>query len=292
MRYVAMVPIGKSSSFLNCLPVCRGKGVQVVPGGHGGESGEDVPHVGQGIDASALAGYYDRVDDRRTLAGIGMADEEPVFLADGRGSNRVLDQIVVEARLSVLEVPGQGLPVLQEIITRLSHARLREDALPQTQGDLLQPVKLPGIVLFAVPLAVGDRQLLPIPERLAFVEPADDEQDQPGRLRVFPLGLKKPPPRMGPAADPGYLRMVASVAFIGGVHVRLQDAPKSFDERRQLPVTARQPPVEDNVLAGPTDHPQPSFRRSPAFFIRIIAAYRSEERRVGKECRSRWSPYH
>ena len=25
---------------------------------------------------------------------------------------------------------------------------------------------------------------------------------------------------------------------------------------------------------------------------RILAAKRSEERRVGKECRSRWSPYH
>ena len=24
----------------------------------------------------------------------------------------------------------------------------------------------------------------------------------------------------------------------------------------------------------------------------LIVAYRSEERRVGKECRSRWSPYH
>ena len=24
----------------------------------------------------------------------------------------------------------------------------------------------------------------------------------------------------------------------------------------------------------------------------IVVAYRSEERRVGKECRSRWSPYH
>ena len=24
----------------------------------------------------------------------------------------------------------------------------------------------------------------------------------------------------------------------------------------------------------------------------VIAEYRSEERRVGKECRSRWSPYH
>src|SRR2546422_10177274 len=26
--------------------------------------------------------------------------------------------------------------------------------------------------------------------------------------------------------------------------------------------------------------------------IRKLYAYRSEERRVGKECRSRWSPYH
>ena len=32
----------------------------------------------------------------------------------------------------------------------------------------------------------------------------------------------------------------------------------------------------------------PSNKKSPA----VLAAYRSEERRVGKECRSRWSPYH
>ena len=31
---------------------------------------------------------------------------------------------------------------------------------------------------------------------------------------------------------------------------------------------------------------------SAAFGIKIIYASRSEERRVGKECRSRWSPYH
>ena len=31
----------------------------------------------------------------------------------------------------------------------------------------------------------------------------------------------------------------------------------------------------------------------PVFFILLkIWAERSEERRVGKECRSRWSPYH
>ena len=27
-------------------------------------------------------------------------------------------------------------------------------------------------------------------------------------------------------------------------------------------------------------------------FILCVALFRSEERRVGKECRSRWSPYH
>ena len=26
--------------------------------------------------------------------------------------------------------------------------------------------------------------------------------------------------------------------------------------------------------------------------IEILSKFRSEERRVGKECRSRWSPYH
>src|SRR3712207_7087489 len=30
----------------------------------------------------------------------------------------------------------------------------------------------------------------------------------------------------------------------------------------------------------------------PDVFIEEVAVHRSEERRVGKECRSRWSPYH
>ena len=34
------------------------------------------------------------------------------------------------------------------------------------------------------------------------------------------------------------------------------------------------------------------LRASTRRFVRDSAVYRSEERRVGKECRSRWSPYH
>src|SRR3712207_7810725 len=50
------------------------------------------------------------------------------------------------------------------------------------------------------------------------------------------------------------------------------------------------------VAAG-TDRP-PGWRRMvlPAlvslFALLIVQGIRSEERRVGKECRSRWSPYH
>ena len=37
-------------------------------------------------------------------------------------------------------------------------------------------------------------------------------------------------------------------------------------------------------------HRQRDFLR--AYRVRVRLADRSEERRVGKECRSRWSPYH
>ena len=37
---------------------------------------------------------------------------------------------------------------------------------------------------------------------------------------------------------------------------------------------------------------QSSFRRSNRRNETELSKYRSEERRVGKECRSRWSPYH
>ena len=40
------------------------------------------------------------------------------------------------------------------------------------------------------------------------------------------------------------------------------------------------------------NHPQAARRRRARdWFLRALD-YRSEERRVGKECRSRWSPYH
>ena len=35
-----------------------------------------------------------------------------------------------------------------------------------------------------------------------------------------------------------------------------------------------------------------TFDRPPEEHTQVVCPSRSEERRVGKECRSRWSPYH
>ena len=52
------------------------------------------------------------------------------------------------------------------------------------------------------------------------------------------------------------------------------------------PAAGHGPPAAPAPVANPND---PESRC--AYIIRD-AAGRSEERRVGKECRSRWSPYH
>ena len=48
-------------------------------------------------------------------------------------------------------------------------------------------------------------------------------------------------------------------------------------------------------IAAPMGAPElhvDDFREDPAVEVNWSALGRSEERRVGKECRSRWSPYH
>src|SRR2546430_14772152 len=54
---------------------------------------------------------------------------------------------------------------------------------------------------------------------------------------------------------------------------------------------------EDRIEKRGLEPLQPAFRsiaaiKDRAGLARALGATRSEERRVGKECRSRWSPYH
>ena len=68
-------------------------------------------------------------------------------------------------------------------------------------------------------------------------------------------------------------------------------ALSACDEKQQEPVTP--PSTTENVLP-PTTPPQGNRQLlvRGVYSDLELNVLRSEERRVGKECRSRWSPYH
>src|SRR3712207_8897676 len=84
-------------------------------------------------------------------------------------------------------------------------------------------------------------------------------------------------------------------AYLESVTSNVRRAPRKLQERRkrwnagrsaEADTKAGRPDLRDN-LAGRMRAALGWFSRLPPLMRR-----RSEERRVGKECRSRWSPYH
>ena len=57
---------------------------EIVLGGHRGQTREHVLEVGVGIEPAALGGDDQRVDDRGAVAGVGVADEEPVLRPEAK----------------------------------------------------------------------------------------------------------------------------------------------------------------------------------------------------------------
>ena len=66
------------------------------------------------------------IDDSATLAGVGFADKQPVFLPDGRGADGVFDQIVVDLHPAIGQIDFQRAPLAQGIIQRCSQEALRQ----------------------------------------------------------------------------------------------------------------------------------------------------------------------
>ena len=73
-----------------------------LPVGCRWQPGEDVPQVGEGVDAAATAVFDDGVEDGAAFTRSGVADEEPILFANGGGTDRVLDAVVVDFEPTVL----------------------------------------------------------------------------------------------------------------------------------------------------------------------------------------------
>src|SRR2546422_934492 len=129
----------------------------------------------------------------------------------------------------------------------------------------------------------------PGPERL--------EARRDGRLREFPVAEIT-------------LQRVAEEQRVEILALPREHRPLDRDEARRLLVYRRPPRREEAAMLHlPRDvdcevggiHPHPHVRvyvhheqiePAVAVVVEHLAPDRSEERRVGKECRSRWSPYH
>src|SRR5256886_14559794 len=91
----------------------------------------------------------------------------------------------------------------------------------------------------------------------------------------------------GPAACDGGITHAGAQQSLDGIH--LGGYPKTVASRgfnvaaRALKVSQRQ--VDAGAKAVSEQEPRVECQRA-------VQPTRSEERRVGKECRSRWSPYH
>ncbi len=76
------------------------------------------------IVAVALAGDGERVKDSGTVAGIGMADEEPVLRAKFARADGIFDRVGIEPGVAVAEMCAQRCPVAEQIGAGLTEARL------------------------------------------------------------------------------------------------------------------------------------------------------------------------
>src|ERR1039457_627328 len=100
-----------------------------------------------------------------------------------------------------------------------------------------------------------------------------------------PAPVPKPPP--DPTTQTWYGPVTAQLAAIN------RQADALLREGKRDPAAALIPqgqPLSLRLLAAP--RPTLAAMEAASDLDHLYAAMRSEERRVGKECRSRWSPYH
>ena len=121
------------------LPVDGQQRPQIILVCHARQPGEQVFQESQGILAMTLTGHDQGVEDRGALAGVGVTDKQPVLLSDARGTDCVLDEVIVEPRLAKPQMLHQGLPLVEQVIARSAQAGFGPHALSGPDGQALQP---------------------------------------------------------------------------------------------------------------------------------------------------------
>ena len=99
-----------------------------LPVGHRGEPGEDVAQVGVGIDAAAAATLDNSVEDGAALAGVGIAEKQPVLFSESGRPDGVFHQVIIDLDSAIFEIDAKQGPVGERVIDGLAKSAARQIA--------------------------------------------------------------------------------------------------------------------------------------------------------------------
>src|SRR5690606_15444898 len=101
------------------------------------------------VDVVTPAGGDDRVKNGRTVARLGMSDEEPVFLSDGGGADGVFDQVIVYLGPAQPRVGDQRFPLIEKIGAGFPQQRLGKGSLGKVDCRAFEQLKRQAEVALA-----------------------------------------------------------------------------------------------------------------------------------------------
>ena len=117
---------------------------------------------------------------------------------------------------------------------------------------------------------------IPREERPAILEELKKKKSDRDDTVLERLKPSKPPPKPKPAPQ--------------------KKKPTATENNTALQAEQPETPVQAPITESPPEEEIEPTSNAPPSFLQSIQGHRSEERRVGKECRigcrSRWSPYH
>ena len=93
--------------------------------GHVGQAGQHVPEIGKRIEPPAPAAFNHGVDDGAPFTGIRFPNEQPILLANGRGPDGILHEVVVDLHPAIGQVNFQCGPQAQGVIDGSTQQALR-----------------------------------------------------------------------------------------------------------------------------------------------------------------------
>ena len=80
------------------------------------------------IDAAAAATLDNGVKDGAALAGVGIAEEQPVLFAQSGRSNGVFHEVIVDLETTIFEIDTQKRPIGERVIDSLAKSAARQIA--------------------------------------------------------------------------------------------------------------------------------------------------------------------